>query len=116
MITLSGLLSVIKSEKIIGKWIDGKPIYQKVLVVESTISQNGWIPFPNNNIDILIKYGGTGYYRTERHKRPFPWDVEGNYANINAWNSTGIEYSTNNPTNTLMSGSMIWLQYTKTTD
>ncbi len=104
------------TEKVVGRWIDGKPIYLKVLVLETNVQQNGWIPYPNNTIDILIKYGGTAYFRTERHKRPFPWDVEGNYANINSWNSNGLEYSTNSTNNVLMSGSMIWLIYTKTND
>lgn len=31
-----------EEEKVVGCWIDGKPIYRKVLTIENAISQNSW--------------------------------------------------------------------------
>ena len=103
------------SEQIIGTWIDGKPLYQTTLVLNTTVQNLDYIPF-NNEIETLVDYGGCLVIRDTNMKRPFPWYVgNGNWASLNGWTSTGIQYETNSDINAAKPGTSIWLKYTKTT-
>ena len=47
-------------EKVVGKWIDGKPIYEKVIPFTSTLNQSTWIETPeliNDKEQILQTFG-----------------------------------------------------------
>lgn len=96
-------------------WIDGKPIYRKVVVLTSNIASGSNIPI-SSNIDMLVDFGGTGYFGPNRYYRQFPW-IAGSYmGSLNGYNSTSAQYFANADTGVLGSGSKIWFEYTKTTD
>ena len=47
------------SEQMIGYWIDGKPIYQKVIPFSGTISQNGSLELSMpTGLDFIVSYNG----------------------------------------------------------
>lgn len=43
-------------ERLIGKWIDGKPLYRKVIIINTTLSSNELNNFPHNieNVDFIF--------------------------------------------------------------
>lgn len=92
------------------KWIDGKPIYSKVIKVAS-ISSGTTNVNHGADIDKLISYNG--YCEIYGGKRPFPFIDDGGYsARIAIYTSTYITVSTSYD----MSNTEIVLEYTKTTD
>ena len=48
-------------EKVVGKWIDNRPVYQKTLMLE-TSPASGDVVHTDTDIDILIYYQGAIYY------------------------------------------------------
>ena len=47
-------------EKVVGKWIDGKPIYEKVIPFTATLNQSTWVETPeliNDKEQILQTFG-----------------------------------------------------------
>lgn len=96
-------------------WIDGKPIYRKVVVTTSDIAGGGYIPI-SSNIDMLVDFGGTGYFGSNRYLRQFPWLAADYQGTLNGYNSTSAYYYSNTQTGVLGSGSKLWFEYTKTTD
>lgn len=103
-------------ERVVGTWIDGKPIYQKAIVLESNTSHGETIPIAN--IDYLIDFGGICYGASSGYLRHFPWITDGWVISLNEWNSNGIELIAKaGGSNTLIkAGSKLWFKYTKTTD
>ena len=110
-------LNFTTEEQVVGTWINGKPIYQKVVEIKTVLASDDVITV-SQNIDELIDYGGQGYYRTAKLHRPFPWVASGNQAQLNGINDsrTGFLYYCDSATNNMQPGSKIWFQYTKTTD
>ena len=100
-------------EKIIGKWIDGKPIYERVIYVENFIIGNNEITL--ENLDTIINYSGdlilTDY---PGYKRVFPYIQNNTTAKvaINHYNNTKFVVASAFNCNTIY----ITIQYTKTTD
>lgn len=97
----------------IGTWIDGKPIYRKVIARNESITNGTSISVSSLNIDELIKIDSInqnqssnlkffgGYYDSSNEKI----NIHFNNNNIQVWSGTGVNYT-----------STIWIEYTKTTD
>lgn len=101
-------------EQLTGKrWIDGKPIYEKVIHVDNFIIGNNEIPL--ENLDTIINYSGNLIFTDyPGHKRVFPY-VQNNSTTkvvINNYNDTKFVVASGFNCNTID----ITLQYTKTTD
>ena len=99
-------------EKVVGKWIDGKAIYEKVIYVENFIIGNNEITL--ENLDTIINYSGnlilTDY---PGYKRSFPY-LQNNNTNkvvINYYNNEKFVVASAFKCNTIY----ITIQYTKTT-
>lgn len=101
-------------EQLTGKrWIDGKPIYQKVIHVDNFIIGNNEIPL--ENLDTIINYSGNLIFTDyPGYKIVFPY-VQNNSTTkvvINNYNDTKFVVASGFNCNTID----ITLQYTKTTD
>lgn len=97
-------------EKVIGKWIDGKPLYQKTFYIESGLS-NGMTIATIPNIKIR-KMCGTSKYRNGDYY-PFPFT---NAPYSECW----VRYAPNGNITLVLSDSFsdlsFTIEYTKTTD
>ena len=100
-------------EQVVGTWIDGKPIYEKVINVENFIIGDNEIPL--ENLDTIINYSGslilTDY---ANYKQVFPY-IQNNSTSkvvINHYNETKFVVASAFTCNTIN----IIIQYTKTTD
>lgn len=97
-------------EKVIGKWIDGKPLYQKTFYIESGLS-NGMTIATIPNIKIR-KMCGTSKYRNGDYY-PFPFT---NAPYAECW----VRYAPNGNITLVLSDSFsdlsFTIEYTKTTD
>ena len=100
-------------EQVVGTWINGKPIYEKVINVENFIIGDNEIPL--ENLDTIINYSGslilTDY---ANYKRVFPYIQNNNTSKvvINHYNETKFVVASAFTCNTIN----IIIQYTKTTD
>ena len=102
-------------EKVVGKWIDGKPIYEKVinsgyLLNSGTIS----IDVSSLNIDSFIQLRGMTFTDDKTQFRPITLGTSDN-------NAIRIDFTNNNIriitwNNWSAYNSFIVIQYTKTTD
>lgn len=100
------------SEQVIGKWIDGKPLYRKVLNIGSHNWNETGLTFAHNisNLDVVIKNQWIGFYNNKWY---YSWDnltannIMANSTDVIIYcNSSGVTFSQN----------YIILEYTKTTD
>lgn len=111
-------------ETVVGRWINGKPIYKKTFDLgnkEFKASENDIIKFDNLNLEKLVKLEGTAYV-------PSPYDnmVQFPYYGTNAQNyvsvfgkSTGVQIRVGSDyasSNMPLTKVVITLMYTKTTD
>ena len=102
------------SEKVIGKWIDGKPLYEKTINVGVMIKDTSWHSINHNvlNIDKIIKLHGITRYSNE-------WYDVGTFRPVSG---TGIMlYATDTVVGYMNNyqatdETYIFIQYTKTTD
>lgn len=92
-------------EQIVGTWIDGKPIYEKVILYDTTLSNNNWIEIPeliddkNNIINVFAMHDGS--------YNPLMGNIDKKASNyVRVWNMR----------NTIYYSKYIVIQYTKTTD
>lgn len=75
-------------EKVVGKWIDGKDIYEKVIQVDNFIVGNNEIPL--ENLDTIINYSGDLIFTDyPYYKRVFP------YIQNNSQSKVAINHYTN---------------------
>lgn len=110
------------SEKVIGTWVDGKPIYQKTIEVNNPSSQGSATVNHNiSNLDLVIDMKGFGIRND--YCMPFPTGATTtsvlDWATmLNGVNKTEIFYTIgiNNSGANAMSKVYFTLQYTKTTD
>ena len=92
-------------EKVVGKWIDGKPIYEKVIPFTSTLNQSAWVETPeliNDKEQILQTFGifTTSYI-------PLMANINRNdSAYVRVWNLRNMTFPITH----------VIMQYTKTTD
>ncbi len=103
-----------EQEHLIGYWIDGKPIYRKVLVTTwGTNTSFSQISVSNLNIDTLVNITGKVSYSNG-------WHILGGYANTNFYSL--IQYSSAENSIQLYgkgyanANLIIIVEYTKTTD
>lgn len=108
-------------EKVVGKWIDGKPIYEKVIYAD--ITDREWHTIPLDvSIDLVVKLRGMLY---QGDSNPIFIESQGNTYPNNSERSVltynkndnfiqyGVLYSTSDLTSAYL---YIIIQYTKTTD
>lgn len=105
-------------EKVVGTWIDGKPIYECVLTVGSvTAGSVGHVPFSRTNIDEILDCQGFGrdnnnnwFLLSRAHPSQFKYQI-GIY-----YNYPDNEFSIEMGTEINISKGYIIVRYTKTTD
>ena len=102
-------------EQKIGTWIDGKPLYRKV-INELTLPSNSTKEYDTTslNIETIVKLYGIAYYKNGQLARPLPFaadttnqirlDVENKKLRLITY-SNWVQYPT-----------IIFIEYTKTTD
>lgn len=96
-------------ENIVGKWIDGKPIYEKVFEIGSKSSN---YTFTIENLDKIINYTGNCIISSYSRIIPFIQVQYNNFVIINDYKD-GI---VNLATNLSYTDCILVIQYTKTTD
>ena len=97
-------------EKVVGTWIDGKPLYQKTFSVNIPITTNRWndTGVTLSNVDVLVNYSAYGSDSvTEYNKILKPLNIGINSANNH------VVFHPDTGTGVL---NYFTLQYTKTTD
>ena len=97
-------------EKVAGKWIDGKPIYEKVIYVNNFIIGNNEIML--ENLDTIINYSGSLIISGDKRVFPFIQNNTSSKVIINDYNNTRIVVNSAFNCNNIY----IIIQYTKTTD
>ena len=115
------------NEMVIGKWIDGRPIYRKVIDL-GTLPNTDTVRIPHNinDLDRIISMRGMAKSSTQNLLLPFPYGtgndgvnsngtVKVNTVPINIYEQTGniVVYTLSDRSN--MTGYVI-LEYIKTTD
>lgn len=103
------------AEAIVGKWINGKPIYRKVYTLTKTTAKTSWTDFADlpANIDQITCFYGV-IKESSGNMKPVPY-YEGSsyYEGLLARPSTGkLQYMSTYANST----SYITIEYTKTTD
>lgn len=109
------------SEKVVGKWIDGKKIYQKSYVITSNINNTGWNAVPHGiagGVDHLINaWGGYTFSASST-----TWtNINGYFRNagclidVNHANGGDTELGISDSSRTITEAHWT-LQYTKITD
>ena len=97
-------------EKIVGKWIDNKTIYERVIYVNNFIIGNNEIKL--ENLDTIINYSGSLIISGDKRVFPFIQNNTINKVIINDYNNTRIVVNTSFNCNNIY----IIIQYTKTTE
>lgn len=115
---IENLTTYSTTEKVVGTWIDGKPIYEKVLVNSSlTGGDYERVPFSHDNLgEILDTYGfgrsgnGNWFPLSRAHHEQFQFQIAYYYAYPS--NEFQVEIGTGVSLNKIY----IIVRYTKTTD
>lgn len=104
-------------EREIGVWRDGKPLYQKTILVTSIVSGNNTINHGISNVDKIVNTFGT-FFSNANNSSPIP---NGNLQT--AWSVSMFDFGTTNFTISVGSSWVryfdyiqVTIQYTKTTD
>ena len=107
------------NEQVIGTWIDGKPLYRKVITNVSIKFTDGDTPeytninLPSNIKEVFLEYADV-YISSSNNKLILPYLFsDGKFMRINSLNATKIMVE--NPTSYAGVGTFI-VRYTKTTD
>ena len=103
-------------EKIVGCWIDGKPIYQKAFTFTTPSTTQGNVCDLSANADIkaLISYGGCIDYGASGEMLPFPCYLDGSYNT--SLKLTGNRYIVCSQHGYPSKSAFAWVQYIKTND
>ena len=105
------------NENVIGKWVDNKPIYRKVIEVPKSAVSASSVAIPHNisNLGTLVTARGILVGSTDFNV--IPWITGGTYAiYLNDITSTAVNLNiTQNAYNKIVKIFLI-LEYTKTTD
>lgn len=117
-INLANTTTYSENELVVGKWIDNKPIYRKVIDIGNLPDASQTIVSHNiSNIERIVKLYGSATRDSDKDTLPIP------YVTFNANNSGGVTIYVND-TNVLISTSSdrtsyyayVVLEYTKTSD
>lgn len=115
---IENLTTYSTTEKIVGTWIDGKPIYECVLNVGSISAGSvGHVPFSRTNIDEILDCEGFGrdssnnwFLLSRAHPDYFKYQISIYY------NYPDNEFSIEMGTEISITTGYIIVRYTKTTD
>ena len=103
-------------EKVVGKWIDGKPLYEKTVYFGSgTLSNKASVSFENMNIDKIMVISGT-FEDTIDGQLSIPVSLDGTLHVGFYCNRSGILLTFSGAFNGRISNAYAIIQYTKTTD
>ena len=103
-------------EKIVGKWIDGKPLYEKTVSFGSgTLSNKALVSFENMNIDKIMVISGTFEDRIDG-QLSIPVSLDGTLYVGFYCKRSGILLTFSGAFNGRISNAYAIIQYTKTTD
>ena len=113
---LTDLTTYSTTEQVVGKWINGKPLYRKT-VDTGTLPNNNTKNVAHNisNLDVIVSYIGIAWNSGKTDFRIMP------YPSTNDWimglyvSNTNITYTTQKDFSFLTS-SYVTIEYTKTTD
>ena len=110
------------NEKIVGKWINGKPLYRKVIAIttptvatEGTFPTNKWIATRLTNIDTIYIKNAFIVADNIKYNIPYITKSGGRLGIIINSTNDGMEVITNTTIFSNKNGYAI-LEYTKTTD
>lgn len=111
-----GLHNYSTEEKVVGKWIDGKPLYEKTVYFGSgTLSNRASVSFENMNIDKIMVISGT-FEDTIDGQLSIPVYLDGTLHVGFYCNRSGILLTFSGAFNGRISNAYAIIQYTKTTD
>lgn len=96
-------------EKVVGKWIDGKPIYEKTFEIGAKSSN---YTFTIENLDKIINYTGNCIISSYSRIIPFIQTQYNNFVIINDYKDGIVTLATN----LSYTDCILVIQYTKTTD
>lgn len=103
-------------EKVVGKWVDGKPLYEKTVYFGSgTLSNKASVSFENMNIDKIMVISGT-FEDTIEGQLSIPVSLDGTFYVGFYCNRRAILLTFNGAFNGRISNAYAIIQYTKTTD
>ena len=103
-------------EKVVGTWIDGKPLYEKTVYFGSgTLSNRASVSFENMNIDKIMLISGT-FEDTIDGQLSIPVLLDGTLHVGFYCNRSGILLTFSGAFNGRISNAYAIIQYTKTTD
>ena len=109
--TINQNLSYSTTEHKTGRyWIDGKPTYEKTIVLSNLVVGENVVNI--SNIGALINYYGYCHISSFGWSRPFPWIDGAGRCNITRYTNTGVIIYTDSVITELA----VHLEYTKTTD
>ena len=91
-------------------WIDGKPTYEKTIVLSNLVAGENVVNI--SDFRVLINYYGYCYISSLGWSRPFPWIDGAGRCNITRYNNTGVIIYTDS----VITDLAVHLEYTKTTD
>lgn len=94
-------------EKVVGKWIDGKDIYEKIFIIGS---KNANYQFTIDNLENIINYSGFCTISNYKISIPFIQTQYNNYVIINDYKDGIVNLTTNLSYNDCV----LIIQYTKT--
>ena len=100
-------------EKVVGQWVDGKPLYQKTLYFDGTVPKDTWTDHNISDVDKIWVYDAFGKRSSDYRYNGINYFGSDDYMAM-AINRTQIYISY--PTQTVMTNDYITVRYTKTTD
>lgn len=103
-------------EKVVGTWVDGKPLYEKTVYFGSgTLSNRASVSFENMNIDKIMVISGT-FEDTTEGQLSIPVSLDGTFYVGFYCNRRSILLTFSSTFNGRISNAYAIIQYTKTTD
>lgn len=116
---MSNILTYSKKEQVIGTWLDGKPIYRKVLSFNQTLTNGTTTNHNINNLDKMIDaHGWINHSQWGQTPVPLTHSYMGGMVGIGNFNSTNFTWFVGSDISAgLVDASInMILEYTKTTD
>lgn len=116
-----GLHEYSTTEKVVGTWIDGRPVYEKTFYQE-TLTNGTWNKFPSqgdalDNVDRTIDIRGVVWSSTLNCEVPINYTIINDTTCVSNYNKTENKVALYlNRNNTSWSDAYVIIQYTKTTD
>lgn len=103
-------------EKVVGTWIDGKPLYEKTVYFgDGTLSNRASVSFENMNVDKIMVVSGF-FDDVDDGCLSIPLSLDGNFYVGFYCSKTDIKITFRDPYNGRISNAYATIQYTKTTD